>query len=99
MMSMCFVAYTLRTRTRRLEAVLGPRKSLRFDFFHIELDRSLDRACRTQKVLHEFRFLSGIDVEHVVEHEDLPVTIDAGADADRRAAHGRGDLFRERGRY
>src|SRR5215213_9934414 len=82
---------------RRLERVLGPRERTGFDFLHVKLDRALDRPGELHIVLHEPRLLPGKDVEHVVEHEHLPMAVTARADAYCRPPNFGSDQFRERG--
>src|SRR6476620_294323 len=58
--------------------------------------RGTAAARALHEVAHEARLAPGGNIEHVVEHQDLPVGVRARADADDRHVHALGDLAAER---
>src|SRR5215203_2970557 len=76
--------------------MLRARELPRLYFFHVELDRTLDRARGTHVVLDELSLASGKYVEHIVQYQHLAMAVHARADADRRSAHRLGNALRER---
>src|SRR5258705_13979650 len=58
-----------------------------------------DRVAHLRVALDERRSEPGKEPHHVVEYQDLPVAIRAGADADRRDRDALGNELRERRRH
>ena len=53
-----------------------------FNFLHSAGDRVLDVARIRHKIFNEFGFFAGRDVQHIVNHQNLPARLRPRANAD-----------------